>query len=113
MVDRVGMESTTALWSVRGYIVDDGSCQYATEEQNVACIVASDKTPICALHDAFMREIGAELGYERHRCYLAAEVQSPLLGWMLKSTNTDPNDVMPFFMKWGVSIVWAKTSWNN
>ena len=103
MVNRAGIDGAIAMWSVRGYFIDDGSCQWATEDQNVVCIVATEKTVICALHDKFMAAIGTQLGYERHRCYLAAEVERPLLGWILKSENTDPNDVTPFFTKWGVS----------
>ena len=113
VVNRTGMEAAAAMWTARGYFIDDGTCQWAAEGENVACIVADEKTVICSLHDAFMREIGAQLGYERHRCYLAAEVNSPLLGWILKSQNTDPNDVLPFFHKWGIPITWSKTSWLN
>ena len=98
-------------WSFRAYIVDDGSCQYAQGQgEKVACIIGNG---INAMNSIFMSEIGVELGYERRNCYIDAEVKQPALGWMLKSTNTDPNAVMPFFGKWGVKIRWSKASWVN
>jgi len=108
VVMRDSCESIIDTWTCHGYIIDDGSNQYADPGQNTLCIVADDKTVMCTLNSVFMREIGHHLGYERRQCYLAAEVQHPLLGWMLKSENTDPNAVMPFFTKWGVRITWAK-----
>ena len=112
-VIRDGCESIIETWTCRGYVIDDGSNQYALPGQNTMCIVADNKVVMCALHAVFMREIGTHLGFERRQCFLASEVTHPLLGWMLKSENTDPNDVMPFFNKWGVRITWAKTSWVN
>ena len=52
MVNRAGIDGAIAMWSVRGYFIDDGSCQWATEDQNVVCIVATEKTVVSRLRVA-------------------------------------------------------------
>ena len=49
--------------------------------------------------------------YERRQLYLAAEGNAPVLGFIAKAEEADPNDVMPFFETWGIHLPWAKTQW--
>ena len=49
--------------------------------------------------------------FERRQLYLAAEGDAPKLGYIAKSPVADPNDVMPFFHKWGINLPWSKTAW--
>ena len=48
---------------------------------------------------------------ERRQLYLAAEGSAPVLGYIAKAEQADPNDVMPFFEAWGIQLPWAKTQW--
>ena len=49
--------------------------------------------------------------HERRQLYLAAEGNAPVLGYIAKAEQADPNDVMPFFEAWGIQLPWAKTQW--
>ena len=94
---------------MRGYIIDDGTCQYANEDQKVSCIIGA---PVFHLNLQFMQQFGEmSFGWERRKCYVDAEEKKPSLGWMLKATNINPNDYIDFFMKWGIKITWKKASW--
>ena len=43
--------------------------------------------------------------------YLVAEGNAPVLGYIAKAEQADPNDVMPSFEAWGINLPWAKTEW--
>ena len=50
--------------------------------------------------------------FERRQLYLAAEGKNaPVLGYIAKAAQADPNDVMRFFEAWGIQLPWAKTQW--
>ena len=42
--------------------------------------------------------------YERCQLYLAAEGNAPVLGFIAKAEQANPNDVMPFFEAWGINL---------
>ena len=55
--------------------------------------------------------ISNDYAYERRQLYLAAEGNAPVLGFIAKAPQADPNDVMPFFEAWGIQLPWAKPQW--
>ena len=93
-----------------GYAID-GDMPYANSDDIVLCITGDGKI-INALFSIF-RAAHSTLpyDYERRQLYLAAEGDTPKLGYIAKSPVADPNDVMPFFHKWGINLPWSKTAW--
>ena len=93
-----------------GYAIE-GDMPYANTGDAVLCITGDGKI-INALFSMFKAEhSGLPYEFERRQLYLSAEGNGPKLGYMAKSPVADPNDVMPFFHKWGINLPWSKTAW--
>ena len=94
-----------------GYAIE-GQMPYARDDDIVLCITGNGRM-INALYPIFQAE-HAHLSYafERRQLYLEAEGPDPKLDFIAKSPDADPNDVMPFFEKWGFHFIsWSKTAW--
>ena len=72
------------------------NCTYTTPDQTVLAIVGG---AVFCHHDIFMHEVGIAAGWERRQLFIDAEPKRPCCGWILKSTDANPNSVMPFFAK--------------
>ena len=93
-----------------GYAIE-GEMPYANTDDIVLCITGDGKI-INALFSIFRAEHSSlPYEFERRQLYLAAEGASAKLGYIAKSPVADPNDVMPFFEKWGINLQWSKTQW--
>ena len=89
----------------------DGDMPYARSTDTVLCIVGNANT-LNALFPVFLSwHTHLDYVYERRQLYLAAEGNAPVLGYIAKAEQADPNDVMPFFEAWGIQLPWAKTQW--
>ena len=100
----------TSVQDFNGYAIE-GDMPYANTNDVVLCITGDGKV-INALFSIFKAEhSGLPYEFERRQLYLAAEGDAPKLGYIAKSPVADPNDVMPFFHKWGINLPWSKTAW--
>ena len=108
IVDDELMPSFVQDW--RAYAID-GDMPYARSADTVLCITG-DGRALNALFPIFMKSHESlTYAYERRQLYLAAEGNAPVLGFIAKAEDADPNDVMPFFEAWGIHLPWAKTQW--
>ena len=93
-----------------GYAIE-GDMPYANSNDIVLCITGDGKV-INALFSIFKAEHSSlPYEFERRQLYLIAEGDGSKLGYIAKSPVADPNDVMPFFHKWGINLPWSKTAW--
>ena len=100
----------TSVQDFNGYAIE-GDMPYANTNDVVLCITGDGKV-INALFSIFKAEhSNLPYEFERRQLYLAAEGDAPKLGYIAKSPFADPNDVMPFFHKWGINLPWSKTAW--
>ena len=94
----------------RAYAIE-GDMPYAKAADTVLCIIG-DGRALNALFPIFQKSHeNLTYAYERRQLYLAAEGNAPVLGFIAKAEDADPNDVMPFFEAWGIQLPWAKTQW--
>ena len=95
----------------RAYAIE-GDMPYANAADTVLCITG-DGRALNALFPIFQSwHANLDYVFERRLLYLAAEGKNaPVLGYIAKAEQADPNDVMPFFEAWGIQLPWAKTLW--